>query len=393
METTKVFDRLALHWKPRFYILQGGSSSSKTYSILQYLIALSKQTKGNKLVSIVAETMPSLKRGAMRDFIAILGDRYDKTHHNKTENYYSIGGWRFEFFGADNASKFRGPRRDILFINECNNVSYEAYSQLEMRTRNKVFLDYNPSSEFWVHTDLIPSLKDDEFFFDISTYHDNQFVPPAAVNSIERRKYNSDGSISEYYKVYGQGKVGSLEGSIYTDWEINKTFPRFGDNIPIYHGLDFGFTNDPSCLVKVAIKPEDIYIDELFYEPGLTNMDIIKKLDEKGFDKNNIIYADSAEPKSIKELRIEGGYNVRPSVKGPDSVRVGIDYLLQKRIHVTIRSVNIIKELRSYVWEKDKDGKPINRPTDAFNHAMDAIRYACSPKLINLRARTKRMRF
>lgn len=387
--TTKTFDRLALGYKPRFKILQGGSSSSKSYSILQYLIYKALRSKKPKLVSIVAETLPALRRGVLRDFINILGDQYCENNHNKSEGIYKLGDWAFEFFGADNVSRLHGPRRDILFINECPNVKYEAFYQLEMRTADEVYLDYNPSREFWVHTDLIPSLKPHEYYFDISTYKDNQYAPKNVVTSIERRKYTADGEISEFYKVYGLGQIGSLEGVVFDNWE---TLDEFPPNLEWVYGQDFGFSVDPAALVKVAVKNEAIYVKELAYDTEQTNQDIIATYDKLKLVKNrDVIWADCAEPKSIAELR-KPGYVVKPALKGPDSLRAGIDWIKARKLYVHPNSTNLIKELRNYVWEKDKDGKPIGTPVDAFNHCLDSIRYALSSRMVNQSVQFRKMR-
>lgn len=392
LKTTEVFNRLALKHKPRFKILQGGSSSSKTFSILQYLILLAFKSDGEgskKLISVVAETLPALRRGALRDFINILGDRYDRRYHNKSEGTYTINNWTFEFFGADNASRLRGARRNILFINECNNVRYEAYSQLEMRTSDWVFLDYNPASEFWVHTDVMPKLKEEEYFFDVSTYHDNEYAPKNVVDSIERRKYDSEGNITEFYKVYGLGEIGSLDGVIFDNWSQTERIP----DLPHIYGLDFGFSVDPAALVKVAVKNQLIYLHEVFYDVGLTNQDILEKFKYHKVQKGkDVIYADSAEPKSIAELRA-GGYTVKPAIKGADSVRAGIDWIQSHRLVVSKSSLNLIKELRNYTWEKDRDGKPLNKPIDSWNHLLDAMRYSLSNYIVNTKVIAKKVVF
>jgi len=390
LQTSKTFDRLALAWQPRFKILQGGSSSGKTYSILQYLITLALKSKKNKLISIVAETLPALRRGALRDFINILGTSYDRRMHNKSEGTYKLGSWVFEFFGADNSSRLRGARRNILFINECNNVKYDAYAQLEMRTSDKVFLDFNPTQSFWAHEELVPSLKDNEYFFDVSTYKDNNFVPKNVIDSIERRKYDSYGNITEYYKVYGLGQIGSLEDVIFDNWTQITEIPH---NVSCVFGLDFGFSVDPATLVRVGIVNKNVYVDEVFYETELTNQDIISRLNNyKGIASNrDMIYADSAEPKSIKEIS-KGGYMIRGAIKGPDSIRAGIDWLKARDIKVTQKSIHLIKEFRNYTWMKDNDGKVIPKPIDDFCHCIDALRYACSPHIRNTRVIAKKMR-
>lgn len=387
MQTTSTFDRLVLNWKPRFKILQGGTASSKTYSILQYLVVKARRSKEQRLVSIVAETLPSLRKGAIRDFIRILGDSYDERLHNQSQGLYHLGLWTFEFFGADIWRRMKGARRDYLFINECNNVRYEVYSQLEMRTGIEVYLDFNPSSEFWVHEKLIPSLEESEYYYDISTYKDNQYSPPNVVSSIERRKFNADGTVSEYYKVYGQGKVGSLEGVIFDNWEIGN-FPADDGNAT--YGIDFGFSVDPAALVKVLIKNDTVYVKEIAYGLEKTNADLAEILKERKVSETDEIYADSAEPKSIVEIR-KKGFLVRPAIKGADSVRTGIDWLKAHKIIVSEGSVNLLKELRNYVWMTDITGKQVGKPVDNWNHCLDALRYACSGKIVRRKVILMRM--
>lgn len=377
LRTTRVFDGIAANHKKRYTILQGSSSSSKTYSILQYLIVLASSVQKRLLISVVGETLPALKRGALKDFIDILGSGYDEKYHNKSERTYRLGQCTFEFFSADQHRKLKGPRRDILYINEANNVSYEAYTQLEIRTRKKIFLDYNPTQEFWVHTELLPKVPEEDLYFAVSTYRDNPYVKKAVVEGIERRKYGPDGEITEWYKVYGLGELGALDGVIYDNWEQIESFPT--QEYDTRFGLDFGYTNDPTALIKVAHHNLDLYVDEYLYERGLTNQDLIFRFAEYGIEQQ-IIYADPAEPKSIEEL-VRGGYIVKPAIKGAGSVSAGIDWIQGRKIWVTKRSLNVIKELRNYVWEKDRDGKPTNHPIDAWDHSMDALRYALSHKL------------
>ena len=286
-----------------------------------------------------------------------------------------------------------------MFINECNNVSFEAYSQLEMRTSDYVFLDFNPAGEFWVHTELVPSLKPEEMFFDISTYHDNAFTPPNVVDSIERRKYNASGEISEFYKVYGLGQVGSLEGVVFDNWEMLSENPKHNTLLSnlrkgsCTYGLDFGFSSDPAVLVRTSIVNDNVLMEEIFYEHGLTNMDIVDRMKKLSLSRNDIVYADSAEPKSIAEIIRMGNFTVRPATKGPDSIRAGIRWLKDKKLFVPSRSTNLIKELRNYVWEVGSDGKPLNRPIDDFNHCIDAIRYSVSNKVTLSAPRAYKIKF
>ncbi len=355
----------------RIIINQGGTSSSKTYSILQWLYIVATQ-KENRLISIVSESVPHLKRGVIRDFLNILKENgiYDDTKWNRTDKIYKVGSSSIEFFSADDDSKLRGARRDILFINECNNIGYEAFNQLEVRTKLKIFLDYNPVSSFWVHQHL---LNRDDVHLIKSTYRDNEWLDPQIVKSIEQRKNDPN-----WWRVYGLGEVGMLEGLIFTNFKPCDKFPE--EVKWMVYGQDFGFTNDPSVLVKVGYINGEIWIDEMMYETGLTNQDIADKYEELEVKKNDEIYADSAEPKSIEEIRREG-YNIHPSKKGKDSIMVGIDVLKRYKINITKRSLNLLKEFRNYQWKQDKDGNFINKPIDTYNHGIDSIRYVAIKKL------------
>lgn len=387
MKTTKVFDRLiggAL--SKRFSVLQGGTSSSKTFSIIQYLICIALKSKSSLIISIVSESMPHLKRGAMRDFFNILGDTYSELYHNKTDCIYKIGNSIIEFFSADNVGKVRGPRRHILYINEVNNIARDIVDQLEIRTSYKCFYDFNPTSEFWVHEDLISS---PDCFFDVSTYLDNKYLSKNIIKSIESRKFNKDGTISDWYKIYGQGQIGTLEGLIYPYFEQVDELP---DKECVY-GLDFGYVNDVSALVKTVQTSQDLYIDERLYSTGLTNQDLCAKFAQIGVRKNlDLIYGDNAEMKSIEEIHRQG-YFIKPCVKGKGSINIGIDFIKRYNIKVTKTSLNLIKELRNYKWAKDKDGKATNVPEDNWNHALDGTRYAMTAKIQNHKVTFAKVRF
>lgn len=387
MLTTKVYDRLALNsLKKRFTVLQGGSSSSKTYSILQYLIYIAQNCKRSLTISIVSETIPHSKKAVQRDFFNILGDTYNPSKHNKTDFIYKIGNSTIEFFSADNPGKVRGPRRDILFVNEVNNIGKEIIDQLEIRTAYKVFYDFNPVSEFWVHEDII---NKDNCYYDISTYKDNPYLSKEIINSIESRKYNPDGSISDWYRVYGQGQIGSLEGLVYPYFEQVDKLPGSSN----LYGLDFGFVNFKTALVNVLLTSTDIYLDELLYKTGMINADICNEFVKLGIRKgNDIIYADISEQKSIEEIR-RHGYLIRPCIKGRDSIRAGIDYIKKYNIKVTKNSLNLIKELRNYKWLKNKDGEGLNEPEDKWNDLLDAVRYALSYKIKDSTVMTKRVKY
>lgn len=352
--------------KKRIRGVSGGTSASKTISILLWMITRAQQNQ-NEMLSVVSETFPHLKRGAMRDFLNIMEEHgyFKESEWNKTDSIYTFPtGSKIEFFSADQPGKVRGPRRDILFINEANNVGYEVFTQLEVRTKKIIWLDWNPVQEFWWYTEVVPH-QDHDFL--TLTYKDNEGLSPEIVKAIEARQHNK-----MWWKVYGLGELGEAEGRIFTGW-------NFIDEIPHEarlerRGLDFGYTNDPSALIDIYYYNGGYILDEQLYQKGMTNKqiaDVALNLDKP----RTLIIADSAEPKSIDELKLLG-LNILPAVKGRDSINQGIQFVQDQRISVTKRSVNLMKEYRNYLWETDdKTGKIINEPIGIFNHAMDAIRY------------------
>lgn len=359
--------------RKRVRIVQGGTSSSKTFSILPLLITYAIQTPRSE-ISIVSESIPHLKRGAIKDFINIMIDtgNYRDARFNKSDLKYRFANGSFiEFFSADQPDKLRGARRDILFINECNNVNFEAYIQLSIRTKKFIYLDYNPTSEFWVHTELI---KDPDSDFVILTYKDNEALDNAIVREIEkaREKGKTSSYWANWWKVYGLGQVGSLEGVIFSNWSQVSSIPPEAELLG--YGMDFGFTNDPTTLVAVYRWNGKLLVDELIYRTGMLNKDIIKELHRLGVNPRLTIWGDSAEPKTIEEIR-QAGFNIKAVEKGSDSITFGIAILHEFQMLITQNSVNLIKELRNYVWDKDKTGGKINKPIDAYNHAIDALRY------------------
>lgn len=367
---TTVFDKIALGVeKSDLIVNQGGSSSSKTYSALQYLLILLQTDKKGDVTSIVAESLPHLKRGALRDCQNIIETTPEFMHmtFNKTDMYYETpSGARLEFFSADNPDKLRGARRKRLFINECNNIEYESYYQLAMRTSGLKLLDFNPTSEFWVHTEILNNPAYNAQFIK-STYRDNEYCPTAAIAAIEARKDRDP----NWYKVYGLGEVGSLEGLIFPNFKIIQSIPSEFKRLGT--GLDFGYTNDPTAGIDIYKSGDKIIFDELIYSTGLLNSDIAKMLKQHECFE---VIADCAEPKSIDEIYRQG-VNIKPATKGKDSIQFGIDLIKQHDIYVTARSINLIKEFRNYQWLTDKAGKALNIPQDAFNHAIDACRYGC----------------
>lgn len=347
----------------RIRAVSGGTAASKTISIMVWLTAYA-QTQHNEVISVVSESFPHLKRGAMRDFLNIMqAHKYFKDEDwNKTDYIYTFPtGSRIEFFSADQPSKVRGPRRDVLFINEANNVPYETFTQLEVRTRKIIWLDWNPSHEYWYYTDVVPNFEHD---FLTLTYKDNEALEPAVVQAIEARQYDKG-----WWRIYGEGQLGVAEGRIYKDWQLIDDMPHEA-RLERY-GLDFGYTNDPTAIVAIYRYNGGFILDEITYQNGLKNREIADIL--KNVPKALVI-ADSAEPKSIDELK-DLGVNIVGAPKGAGSILQGIQNVQAQRVSVTKRSTNIIKEYRNYLWQTDKDGKIINTPSESFNHAMDAIRY------------------
>jgi phage terminase large subunit len=320
-------------------------------------------------ISVVAESIPHIRRGALRDFEKIMrwGGRYIPNSFNRSLLKYEFQNGSFiEFFSADDSSKLRGARRDILYINECNNISFQAYNELAIRTKKEVYLDFNPANEFWVHTELKDESDAD---FIILTYKDNEALDNSIVQQIEknREKAKTSSYWANWWKVYGEGQVGSLEGVIFSNWQMIDKLPNEARLIGI--GLDFGYTNDPTAIIEVYNYNGKRILNELTYQTGMLNSDIAKVL-----PSNVPIYADSAEPKSIDEIR-RYGKTIKGVTKGKDSINYGIDTMQQQDYLVTKDSTNLIKELRSYIWDTDKQGVKLNKPIDHFNHAIDALRY------------------
>ena len=361
--------------KSRVRVVQGGTSSSKTYSILPTLIMYAIANPGAE-ISVVSESIPHLRRGAIRDFLKIMiaiGNSLNQWNKS-TLIYYFDNGSFIEFFSADQSDKLRGARRDILFVNEANNIDWESYHQMSVRTRKFIYIDYNPTQEFWAHTELIGRDGTD---FVILTYKDNEALEPAIVKEIEaaRDKAKDSPYWLNWWNVYGLGQTGSLQGVIFSNWTQCDKMPETWKWKA--YGIDWGFTNDPTAVVEVCEFDGKLWINEILYEKGLTNADIADKLD--GFRGQEFI-ADSAEPKSIEDIR-RRGFRIRPCEKGRDSVRSGIDKLQQYQLMVTSNSVNLIKEFRGYTWATDRTGKETGEPIDNMNHAIDAVRYTAMEKL------------
>ncbi len=357
-----------LKLKKRIKVVPGGTSAGKTYSIIPILIDKAAKTPYLE-ISIVAESIPNLRRGALKDFLKIMhqtGRYIDDNFSRTTLKYTFTNGAFIEFFGADQPDKLRGPRRNILYINECNNVTFETYQQLSIRTSDEIWLDFNPTNEFWVHHELS---NDEDAEHLILTYKDNEALSPNIVKEIEkaREKAKTSKYWENWWNVYGLGLLGTLQGAIFNNWETIDTIPEEAKLIGL--GLDFGYSNDPTAITEIYKYNDKRILHEICYRTKMVNNDIAKML-----PKDIIIYADSAEPKSIEEIRRTGVY-IKGATKGKDSINFGISTMQTQEYLVTKSSINLINELRSYCWDTDKSGNSLNKPIDNFNHAIDGIRY------------------
>jgi phage terminase large subunit len=371
IRTNKVFNHLQRS-KKKIVVEQGGTRSGKTYNILLWIIFEYTYRNTGKTITICRKSFPSLRASVMRDFLDILRayELYNEDYHNKSSNEYHLNGNLVEFISLDQPQKIRGRKRNLLYINEGNELFYEDWQQLVFRTDGRIIIDYNPSDSFhWIYDRVIP--REDCDFYQ-TTYRDNPFLDKSIVDEIERLRDTDE----DYWRIYGLGERGMSRATIF----------QFGQSeIPqdaklISYGLDFGYTNDPTALVAVYQLDNNLYLDELIYRTGLTNRDIHSHFQSFSLDRRDEIFADSAEPKSIDELH-RFGWNVKPTVKGADSVNAGIDILKRHKLFVTPRSSNLIKELQNYKWVEDKNGNLLNKPIDAFNHGIDAARYAVANKL------------
>jgi len=365
-KTTAINKILSL--KKRVKIIQGGTSAGKTFGILPVLIDKAARHEGIE-ISVVAETIPHLRRGALKDFLKIMkwtGRFFEDRFNKSLLRYEFANGSVIEFFSADDSSKLRGARRDILYINECNNVTFDSYNELAIRTRKEVYLDFNPSNEFWVHKEL-KNEPDSDFL--ILTYKDNEALDQSIIDQIEKNKEKAKTSSywANWWKVYGEGQLGMLEGVVFSNWKTIDTIPKEAKLLGI--GLDFGYTNDPTAIIEIYNYNGQRIVNELAYQTGLLNSDIAKLL-----PKHVPVYADSSEPKSIDEIK-RFGITIKGVTKGKDSINYGIDVMQRNEYLVTSNSGNLIKELRSYVWDTDKQGNRLNKPIDFNNHAIDAFRY------------------
>lgn len=355
----------------KIVVEQGGTRSGKTYNILCWIIANYCTNNQGKTVTIVRKTFPAVRGTVMRDFFDILKQYnlyYEELHLKSTHEYF-LNNNRIEFISLDQPTKIRGRKRDLLFINECNELTFEDWQQLIFRTTERIVIDYNPSEEFhWIY-DKVLTREDVDFYQ--TTYKDNPFLSKVIVEEIERLKYIDE----NYWRVYGLGERGKSRSLVFSFTTVPNTPPAAK---LIGRGLDFGYSNDSSALVETFIEGDNMYVNELLYRTGMTNQDIGNELKRLGLDRRDEIWCDSAEPKSIEEIN-RMGFNTKKTYKG--AINISIDMIRRYKLHVTTGSINLIKELRNYKYIEDKNGQLTNKPIDAFNHAIDALRYSIVNKL------------
>jgi len=386
IETSPVFEWTANATDP-IVIHSGGTNSGKTHSILQYLLALCVTLPGI-VVTVVGQDIPNLKKGAYRDAKHILNDtdafNQNLSSHNKSEREFRFKNSSvMEFNSYDDAQDAKSGKRDHLFLNEANGIKKSIFDELEVRTTQQTFIDFNPTARFWAH-DM--QGRDDVKWFD-STYLNNPFLEPSIRKKIEAYEPSAENiknkTANEWrWMVYGLGKVGRLEGLVFRDFEVSTDWPeKYKWRV---FGLDFGFTNSPTALVEIRYAHGNLYWKQHMYQTGLTNPDISEELTRLGFSDDELIVADSAEPKSIEELKRKNWY-IEAAVKGKDSVNQGIDAIKRYPIIVDAGSKDLIEEFSSYQWKENKDGKSTNKPIDSFNHGIDAGRYGLSTRILNQR--------
>lgn len=373
IQTNVVFELLESN-QSKIVALQGSSRAGKTYNALLWIIFSYCHKNTGKVISICRKTLPSLKATVLRDFLEILrnNELYSEIYHNKTSNEYWLNGNLIEFFSLDMGSRVRGRKRDMLFINEANEIDYEAWNQLLFRTDGKVngvILDYNPHDQFhWIYDKV---LERDDCNLYITTFMDNPFISETLKKELLRLKDTDP----DYWRVYGLGLRGQSRSLVFK-FHICDGIPATAKLIS--RGLDFGYASDPSALCATYIDGDNMYTQELLYEKGLTNQDLVREFERLGLDRRDEIYADSSEPKSIEEIH-RMGWNIKGKKKY--EINYGIDLVRRYKLHITKDSINGIKELENYKYIEDRNNNPTNKPVDKFNHFCDALRYSVVHKL------------
>lgn len=378
MEFSGVFWKLyaAAARRPRVISQRGGTRSGKTFSTLQFLhLVIPEADVPGDVTSVVSETLPHLKRGAVRDFERIVERPLSACDewNASTLTWTYANGARLEFFSADSPDKVMGPARKRLFVNECNHIRYETYRQMAVRTTGLILLDYNPAAMFWAIEKVEPRA---DCVCIRTTYEDNlDFLSADQVAEIESNRGDE-----KWWKVYGLGEIGTLEGTVY-DFDTIDALPEERSSLVEVQGLDFGFTNDPTARVQVLADTgrKVLYCRQRCYRTRMLNSDIVADLKADGVPPNVEVFADCAEPKSIEEIR-RAGFRIMPCDKDApvksDKLAFQLQWMRGWRLLVTKDSLDLIEELRNYTWAQDRDGNPLNWPVDRFNHLLDALRYA-----------------
>lgn len=370
IQVNKVYGHLKNSDK-KIVVEQGGTRSGKTYNIILWIIFYYCGKNEGKTITIARKTFPAVRSSVMRDFIDILkaADLYREENHNKSNSEYILNGNLVEFISMDQPQKIRGRKRDLAFLNEANELTFEDWQQIIFRTNGRIILDYNPSDTFhWIYDKVIP--RDDVDFFQ-TTYKDNPFLDDTIIKEIERLKDTDE----HYWRVYGLGERGTNRAQVFQFTTIQQ-IPQTAKFLSF--GLDFGFTNDPSALVGCYKEGDNLYFEELLYSTNLTNQDLAREFSKLEIGRYDEIFGDSSEPKSIEELH-RMGWNIKPTQKGADSVNAGIDMLKRYKIHII--GSNLMKEMENYKWLEDKNGNLLNKPEDKYNHLIDALRYGVYNKL------------
>ena len=362
-----------LYEKTFYKVIQGGMSSSKTFSIMILLVGYA-ESYPNSLITVASMTYSHLSTGSMRDFKKIMEEtnRWDANNFNKSAKIYTFNnGSQIEFLSTDNMTS-RGPRRDVLFVNEANGLDYETFDQLASRTRDFVILDYNPSAKFWAHEELVEKQKDRTSFL-VLTYNENEALSEQEKQNIESRKPKEGEEPSNWWVVYGLGQIGSLEGNVYSGWE-EKSIEEIKKGVLVRYGLDFGFSNDETALIAVYDMGDNKYgLVEIVYKKGILGSEYPRIMDDNTIDPNVLIVADSARPEIIAEIK-QAGYRIVGADKNAGSVKRGIDRVSQKQIAYCGK--NLKQEYLSYAWRKRRTGQILDEPEDGNDHALDAVRYA-----------------
>jgi phage terminase large subunit len=350
-------------------VIQGGTSAGKTYGIIPILI--DKAIKNQRIkITVVAETLPAVKEGALDIFKQVMYDtnRWIEDNWNASSLTYTFGsGSRMQFKSYDSVGKAKSSgKRDILFLNEANHIAFDIADALMIRSK-ETWIDFNPDNEFWVHTEVLTE-PNSEFL--LLTYYDNEACPKETIEDLELKKQKA--LTSDYWanwcRVYIDGEIGNLEGVIFNNWKSIDDIPK--EARLLGYGLDFGYSNDPTSIVEVYTYNGQRILNEICYQKGLSNSQIAKYITTK-----LPCYCDSAEPKSIDELK-SYGVKAYAVTKGSDSINFGIQVMQEQDYLVTSKSVNLTKELRKYAWDKDKKtNEKLNKPIDNYNHAIDATRY------------------